>query len=55
MGLPLDWTCPTGFVITFDDGYRDFFTEGFAILKQCGFKATVFPGDGPDPQDSDAQ
>ncbi len=29
-------------VITFDDGYRDFFTEGFAILKQCGFKATVF-------------
>lgn len=29
-------------VITFDDGYRDFLTEGFAILKQCGFKATVF-------------
>ena len=29
-------------VITFDDGYRDFFTEGFAILKQCGFTATVF-------------
>lgn len=29
-------------VITFDNGYRDFLTEGFAILKQCGFKATVF-------------
>jgi len=29
-------------VITFDDGYRDFLTEGFAILKQCGFTATVF-------------
>jgi peptidoglycan/xylan/chitin deacetylase (PgdA/CDA1 family) len=29
-------------VITFDDGYRDFFTEAFAILKQCGFSATVF-------------
>ncbi len=29
-------------VITFDDGYRDFFTEGFVILRQCGFTATVF-------------
>ena len=29
-------------VITFDDGYRDFLTEGFATLKQCGFTATVF-------------
>jgi len=29
-------------VITFDDGYRDFYTEGFAIMKQCGFNATVF-------------
>jgi peptidoglycan/xylan/chitin deacetylase (PgdA/CDA1 family) len=29
-------------VITFDDGYRDFFTEGFAVMKQCGFTATVF-------------
>jgi len=29
-------------VITFDDGYRDFLTEGFSILKQCGFTATVF-------------
>jgi peptidoglycan/xylan/chitin deacetylase (PgdA/CDA1 family) len=29
-------------VITFDDGYRDFLTEGFAVMKQCGFTATVF-------------
>jgi len=29
-------------VITFDGGYRDFLTEGFSVLKQCGFTATVF-------------
>src|SRR5258708_1210866 len=29
-------------VITFDDVYRDFFTEGFAFLTQGGFQATVF-------------
>jgi peptidoglycan/xylan/chitin deacetylase (PgdA/CDA1 family) len=29
-------------VITFDDGYRDFYTDGFEILKQCGFGATIF-------------
>src|SRR5262249_31382452 len=29
-------------VITFDDGYRDFLTEGYPILKQCGFTATIF-------------
>jgi hypothetical protein len=29
-------------VITFDGGYRDFYTEGFSIVKQCGFLATVF-------------
>jgi peptidoglycan/xylan/chitin deacetylase (PgdA/CDA1 family) len=29
-------------VLTFDDGYRDFYTEAFPILKQCGFSATVF-------------
>ena len=29
-------------VITFDDGYRDFFTEAFAVMKQCGFTATIF-------------
>ncbi len=29
-------------VITFDDGYRDFFTTAFPTLKEYGFKATVF-------------
>jgi peptidoglycan/xylan/chitin deacetylase (PgdA/CDA1 family) len=29
-------------VITFDDGYRDFLTEGWPVMHQCGFTATVF-------------
>lgn len=29
-------------VITFDDGYRDFYTDAFDVLKQCGFTATIF-------------
>jgi peptidoglycan/xylan/chitin deacetylase (PgdA/CDA1 family) len=29
-------------VITFDDGYRDFYTHAMAVLKQCGFTATIF-------------
>jgi peptidoglycan/xylan/chitin deacetylase (PgdA/CDA1 family) len=29
-------------VITFDDGYRDFYTDGLPVLKQCGFTATIF-------------
>jgi peptidoglycan/xylan/chitin deacetylase (PgdA/CDA1 family) len=29
-------------VLTFDDGYRDFFTHAFPILKRYGFTATVF-------------
>jgi len=28
--------------LTFDDGYFDFFTEAFPILKELGLKATVF-------------
>ena len=29
-------------VITFDDGYRDFYTDAQPVLKQCGFAATIF-------------
>src|SRR5262249_42894207 len=29
-------------VITFDNGYMDFCTDAFPVLKQCGFTATVF-------------
>lgn len=29
-------------VITFDDGYRDFYTDGFEVMKQCGLTATIF-------------
>jgi len=29
-------------VITFDDGYRDLFTEALPLMKQLGFTATVF-------------
>jgi peptidoglycan/xylan/chitin deacetylase (PgdA/CDA1 family) len=29
-------------VLTFDDGYRDFYTEAFPILQEYGFTATVF-------------
>ena len=28
--------------ITFDDGYRDFYTDAFPVLMQYGFKATMF-------------
>ena len=29
-------------VITFDDGYQDFYTDAFPVMKQCGFGATIF-------------
>jgi peptidoglycan/xylan/chitin deacetylase (PgdA/CDA1 family) len=29
-------------VITFDDGYRDFYTDAFDAMRQCGFSATIF-------------
>lgn len=35
-------SCEKTFVITFDDGYRDFYTAAFPVLQSCGFSATVF-------------
>ncbi len=29
-------------VLTFSDGYRDFYTDAMDVLTQCGFKATLF-------------
>jgi peptidoglycan/xylan/chitin deacetylase (PgdA/CDA1 family) len=29
-------------VITFDDGYRDFYTDAFDAMRQCDFTATIF-------------
>ena len=29
-------------IITFDDGYRDFLTEAWPVMQQCGFGATIF-------------
>ena len=29
-------------VLTFDDGYRDFYTEAYPVLQKYGFGATVF-------------
>jgi peptidoglycan/xylan/chitin deacetylase (PgdA/CDA1 family) len=29
-------------VITFDDGYRDFYTDAMDVMKQCGFSATIY-------------
>lgn len=34
---------PTGSVVlTFDDGFRDFYTEAFPVLQQHGFPASIF-------------
>jgi len=37
IGLP-----PKPIVLTFDDGYRDFYTAAWPVLKRHGFKATIF-------------
>ena len=29
-------------VITFDDGYRDFYTDAMDVMRQCGFSATIY-------------
>ncbi|MBR8461691.1 polysaccharide deacetylase family protein [Campylobacter sp. faydin G-105] len=33
---------PKSIVLTFDDGYKDNFTNAFTLLKKYGFKATIF-------------
>jgi peptidoglycan/xylan/chitin deacetylase (PgdA/CDA1 family) len=33
---------PKPIVLTFDDGYRDFYTNAWPVLRQYGFKATTF-------------
>jgi peptidoglycan/xylan/chitin deacetylase (PgdA/CDA1 family) len=38
--LPLSGARPVA--ITFDDGFQNFYTEGFSVLKKCGFAATMF-------------
>ncbi len=49
LDLPSAWAALTSgadlsktVVLTFDDGYRDFYTEAMDVLTQCGFTATVF-------------
>ena len=36
----------TSVLLTFDDGYEDFYTDAFPVLKSLGFKATVFTPTG---------
>ncbi|MBM4401304.1 MAG: polysaccharide deacetylase family protein [Crenarchaeota archaeon] len=33
---------PKTFALTFDDGYEDFYSRAFPILRRYGFTATVF-------------
>ncbi|MEC4683895.1 MAG: glycosyltransferase [Nitrospirota bacterium] len=34
---------PRSVLITFDDGYRDNFTEAYPVLRKSGFPAVIFP------------
>lgn len=42
MAESADPTCRKYVVLTFDDGYRDFYTEAFPVLKRYGYTSTVF-------------
>lgn len=37
---------PKGIIITFDDGYRDFYTNALSVLESAGFQAVVFLATG---------
>ena len=37
---------PQSVVLTFDDGFRDFYTNAFPVLQKYGFSATVFLATG---------
>ncbi len=54
--LGLGWTSGADLskvvVLTFGDGYRDFYTDAMEVLTQCGFTATVISGHGSDSADS---
>jgi len=40
--MPKHGACCKAVAITFDDGFRDFYSHGFPILQQYGFSATVY-------------
>ncbi len=37
---------PKSILLTFDDGYRDFYTDAYPILSSLGFKSTMFLATG---------
>lgn len=51
-GTPLP---PKPVVITFDDGYRSFYTSAYPVLKRYGMPATVFFVAASTPEHSDPQ